>query len=216
MNVLVICDDFWHPAEVIELGIAPLEKMGFTFTVVKTALDILTPEFIAPYPVIMCCKGNSVNSYNHQREWFLDIAEVGPAEFEEYVRNGGGFLAVHSGNTGKSGQDYANFVGNYFGGHPPRCEVEVKITKEHPITKNVSDFSVRDEHYKIEVTDPEADVFCKTYSESGGEQIGGYVRTIGKGKVCVLTPGHILGVWHNPEFQKLLCNALHFASKKND
>ncbi len=211
-DVLLLCDDHWHPAEIIELGIKPLEHL-FHFTVIKTAKDILTPELLAKYPVIVCCKGNAVNSSN-TNPWFEEgVTEVCPREFEEYVRNGGGFLSLHSGNTSKEGEAYTDFVGNYFVGHPPRCTVEVKATSSHPITENIKDFTIRDEHYNIKVTAPDADVFLKTYSETGGEQVGGYTRSLGKGRLCVLTPGHTLGVWQQEAFRQLLINAINWCGE---
>ncbi len=211
IDVLLLCDDLWHPAEVIELGIKPLMNL-YNFTVVKTAKDILTPEMIAKYPVIICCKGNAVNSSNTS-PWFEEgVTEVCPKEFEEYVRKGGGFLSLHSGNTSKEGDAYTDFTGNYFVGHPPRCTVDVKITASHPIVDTVRDFTVRDEHYNIKLTAPDAAIFIKTYSESGGEQIGGYTRNMGKGRLCVLTPGHTLSVWQQEDFKQLLCNAINWCA----
>ena len=215
MDVLVLCDDFWHPAEVVELGLAPLSKQGFSFTLIKNAQDILTPAFLAPFPVILCCKSNHKNAHSREIPWFTDQAEVGVAEFTEYVRAGGGFLAVHSGNTARPGEAYAGLVGNHFLGHPPRCNVAVKITADQPVTRGVSDFTIRDEHYEIAVTDPAAEIFCLTTSASGGEQVGGYSRRLGQGRLCVLTPGHILSVWQQQQMQKLLVNALHYCAGKD-
>lgn len=208
MNILLICDDMWHPAEIIELGLQGVSSK-FQFTVVKTAKDILTPEFIARYPVIVCCKSNTVNAANGA-PWFEEgVTEVTPAEFTEYVKNGGGFLSLHAGNTSKKQEAYTEFVGNYFTGHPPRNQVQINITNPgHPVAKNVAEFSVRDEHYSIALTCKDADVFCKTVSDTGGEQIGGYTRHMGKGRLCVLTPGHTLSTWQEKNFLQLLENAL--------
>ena len=54
-KVLVICDDLWHPAEVIEKGLAARTDGRFSFDIVKAAKDILTPERIAKYRLIVCC-----------------------------------------------------------------------------------------------------------------------------------------------------------------
>jgi type 1 glutamine amidotransferase len=212
VNILVLCDDYWHPAEVIELGIAPL-KEKYNFTIIKSAKDILTPEMITNYPVILCCKGNNINSSN-TAPWFEDgVTEVCPKEFEEYVRKGGSFLSVHSSNTSKPGDAYTDFVGNYFNGHPPRCHVNVNMLPNHPITNEVEDFAIRDEHYNIVITASDAEIFCKSNSADGGEQIAGYTRNIGEGRLCVLTPGHTTDVWYNKMFQRLLCNAIDWCSQ---
>lgn len=96
-KVLVICDDLWHPAEVIEKGLAARTDGRFSFDIVKAAKDILTLERIAKYRLIVCCKSNNVIAAN-TAPWFeAGVTEVGPAELEEYVRAGGGLLVIHSG-----------------------------------------------------------------------------------------------------------------------
>jgi type 1 glutamine amidotransferase len=131
------------------------------------------------------------------------------------VAGGGGFLSVHSANTaqaGTDGQGYGRFVGNYFIGHPPRCEVRVKITGDHPIVRGLGDFTIRDEHYALDYFAEDGTELFRTLSDTGGDQIGGYVRYRGKGRLCVITPGHILAVWEHPSFQRLILNALDWCA----
>lgn len=207
-KILVLCDDMWHPAEVIEMGLADLQDKEFHFDFVKDAKDILTPELLQEYPLIINCKSDCLISGNHA-EWFEDgVTEVGPKELEEFVRAGGGFLSIHAGNV--SNPSYGAFVGNRFVKHPPRCEVQIHVCKDHPVTQGVQDFTVRDEHYEIGEIANDVDIFLQSTSEKGGTQVAGYSRILGKGKVCVLTPGHIYAVWKNPEFRKLLLNAIRF------
>ncbi len=216
VNVLVLCDDVWHPVEVIERGLADLQDKEFHFDIVCTAKDILTPELISAYPVIMNCKGNAVTAAN-SAPWFEPgVTEVGAKEFADYVKAGGGFLSVHAGNTaGLNGyQEYVEFVGNNFLGHPLRCEVEVSVVKEHPVTAGVEDFTIRDEHYQLGELAEDIDVFLETRSATGGTQIAGYSRELGEGKICVLTPGHTLAVWQNEMFRKLLFNAIYYVMRK--
>ena len=63
-NILVLCDDLWHPAEVIEKGLVARKDARFCFDIVKAAKDIITPARIAKYRLIICCKGNSVIAAN--------------------------------------------------------------------------------------------------------------------------------------------------------
>lgn len=214
MKVLVICDDFWHPGEVIERGLRLLnereEGKNFEFDFVRDAKDILTPEIIREYPVIINAKSNSINGAN-QNVWFEDgVTEVSPAELKAYVEEGGGFLSLHAGNsfTVKNCKAYTDFVGNSFVKHPRRGDVRMQVTKQHPITEGISDFVVRDEHYEIDHLAEDRDEFLISESDEGGRQSAGYTRAIGSGRLCVLTPGHILAVFKNEEMQKLLCNAI--------
>lgn len=214
-QVLVLCDDLWHPAEVIRRGLSDLQDREFHFDFVCDAKDILTPEMLREYPVVMNCKGNAVNAANNA-PWFEDgVTETGVREFAEYVKAGGGFLSVHAGNTAsrETCSAYVDFVGNSFVTHPPRCEVRIEVVEKHPITEGVTDFVIRDEHYELADIAEDAEILLKSSSEKGGTQIAGYVRELGKGKICVLTPGHILTVWQNEMFRKLLLNAIRFVKK---
>jgi len=58
-------------------------------------------------------------------------------------------------------------------------------------------------------------IICKMCEAPAAICAAGYVRTQGRGRVCVLTPGHNLPVWLNPQFQKLLTNALNWCAPVN-
>ena len=209
IKALVLCDDYWHPGEVIEAGMKPLEER-ISMTFIHDAKDILTYELLDEYQVIVCCKGNQINGAN-QNAWFEEnVTEIMPEDFEAWVKKGNGMLFIHAGNTYKKGNKMAELSGNYFIGHPPRCEIDLKVF-EHAITEGINDFSIRDEHYQIEVTE-DVDIFLKSSSESGGQQIAGYSKRVEKGRVCVLTPGHILDVWRKPDYLKLVQNAIEWCA----
>ena len=212
--VLVLCDDYWHPAEVVERGFKGLKQDKYSFDFVSDPKDILTPDMIKGYPVIANCKSDMINCSN-KSPWFEPgIAEVGVEEFDAYIRDGGGFLSLHSANTAKEKTGYGKLVGNIFLGHPPRCPVEVKINGSHPIVRGVSDFSIRDEHYRIECFAEDAALLFHTVSESGGTQTGAYALEYGKGRLCVMTPGHILSVWQHPSYERLILNALEWCARQ--
>lgn len=212
MKVLVLCGDYWHPAEVIKRGLLYLNQgeQKYEFDFVEDAKDILTPEFIRQYPVIINAKMDEIGSFN-QTVWFQkNIAEVQPGDLKAYVEEGGGFIALHAGNSFfvDKTPEYVEFVGNAFVTHPDRCDVKLTMTERNPITEGVNDFVVRDEHYEIDHLAEDRKTFMISESAEGGVQTAGYTREMGKGRLCVLTPGHILSVFANEEFQKLLHNAI--------
>lgn len=219
-KILVLCDDIWHPAEVIEKGFSSFKEKKYRFDFVKAAKDILTLEMLEEYPLIICCKSNNITSAN-SAPWFEStVTEVMSDEFQGYVKQGGAFLSVHSGNAFTGDDDevkkYTEFVGNRFLTHPPRCRVTLKKQKEHPIMNGVEEvFDIRDEHYQIEMLSEDADIFLNSVSENGGIQVAGYTREIGAGRLCVLTPGHTLSVWQNESFQKILLNAIAWCLKED-
>ncbi|MCL2128580.1 MAG: ThuA domain-containing protein, partial [Treponema sp.] len=119
-------------------------------------------------------------------------------------------------------------IGCRFAYHPCGCPVTVQPLKPHPVTEGAGVFCETDEHYRLEMLAPDADILIASYSPPQGEKEkygedpynnspawicpAGYVRTQGRGRVCVLTPGHNLAVWHNPHYQKILANALRWCA----
>ena len=226
-RVLVICDDIWHPRDVIERGIRLLEERNreLSFEIVTTAKDILTPEFLEEFPVILDCKCNAINAAN-QAPWFEEgVTEAGPAEFEAYIERGGIFAAVHSGtcyflNEPDAEERFARpndamirLLGEYFLGHPLRCPVTYRVLEaSHPLLQGVSDFTERDEHYQIGfVREDPGRILMESVSAPGGTMPALYERRIGKGALLVLTPGHTLAVWKNGNFQQLLENICFYS-----
>ena len=217
IQVLVIYDDYWHPAEVISKGLKTFSPPDITLDFVRDAKDILTVARIRKYDVIMNCKCNNITAANTHPWSDAGVTEVGPSEFAAYVRSGGGFLSVHSGNAFYRENDcpeYIDFVGNYFVKHPPRCDILVSPAGAHPITDGIQPFTIRDEHYEIFVTAPDAHQILKTESAPGGCQNGGYVRSMGDGRLCVLTPGHIQDVWENQHYRQLLASAIRWCARR--
>lgn len=224
-KILVICGDIWHPAEVIRAGFSCLREYGDQLTFMEDAKDMLTAADLAQYKLIICCKGNHLTSGNNVA-WFEEgVNECTPKDLEDYVKNGGGFLAVHAGasfseantapNTINPCREYIHFVGCQFLNHPPRCPVTYHVLDtEHPVTAGVHTFCERDEHYQIEMTAENAVILMESTSADGKKMPAAYVREMGQGRLCTLIPGHILAVWQNPEFQKLLVNAMNWCMKK--
>lgn len=210
MKLLVISDDYWHPAEVVEKGLSSLNEK-YEITYVRCARDILTPEYLAQFPAVLLFKSNTVNQAN-RNPWFEEgVTEVGPKEFREYVENGGGLIALHAGNCWKEGDEMEALIGNYFINHPPRCPVSVHFEKS-PLTEGCEDFTLRDEHYHIGITAKDIEVFARSTSHGDDTQIAGYTRKIGKGHVVVFTPGHVLSVIEHPSYLRVVENAVRYCT----
>lgn len=226
MCVLLICDDYWHPGQVSIDGTAPLTKQGFEFDVISNAKDF-TPDKLLKYPTVLLAKCDETSQTDKTPWKTKDVQKA----FVDYIESGGGLVAVHSATVcGKNAEALDRLIGCRFIGHPNNCPVTVAPLKKHHVTEGVETFCEIDEHYKINIIAPDVDVLLASYSPAQGEEskyqeepyfncpaaihAAGYVRTQGKGRVCVLTPGHSLTVWLNPQFQKLLANALHWTSGK--
>ena len=208
MRALVICDDYWHPGKVPHEGLAPLQASGFAFDFIDDG-DEWSAEKMAQYPVVVMVKSNNVTQAD-KRAWVTpDVEEA----FRAYAERGSGILFVHSGTVYKDFPTMRGVIGGAFVGHPPQCPVTVEPKAGHPLAAKSEPFTLKDEHYQMELDDRSADVFLTTTSEHGS-QPGGWTRSVGQGRVAVLTPGHNVEVWLHPAFQSLLANALRWCAKE--
>jgi type 1 glutamine amidotransferase len=208
MRILGICDDIWHPAQVVRKGLSGLEDYGFQFDWIENAKQ-WSAQQMAAYPAVILSKSNNISSAN-ESPWMTENVQQA---FLNYVRRGNGLLAIHSGTAGYEQTPVLRaLLGGVFREHPEQCPVMVEPLANHPLSEGSQAFTLEDEHYQMDLDDHQADVFIKTKSEHG-TQPGGWQRTEGDGRVCVLTPGHNLEVWQHPAYQRLLLNALRWCSK---
>jgi len=224
MRVLLICGDYYHPEQIFIDGIAPLAKLGFQFDIITNANDF-SPEKLKGYPVVILSKPDEVSQEDRQ-PWKTEAVQKA---FVDYVEKGGGLIALHSGVVGgKNTETLDKLLGCRFLTHPNNCPVIVQPLKAHPVTEGAGMFCETDEHYQIEIIAPDANILAASYSPPQGDEskyledpyfnapaaicAAAYVRTQGKGRVCILTPGHLPPVWLNPQFQKLLENTLRWTS----
>ena len=210
MQALVLCDDIWHPAEVIKKGLAGLSTSGFQFDWIEDNRH-WSAESMAKYPVTILSKANQVSSTD-QTPWMTETVQ---RTFLDYVRSGNGLLALHGGTAGyENASVLRTLLGGVFREHPEQCPVSVEPQHNHPMTEGVETFTRVDEHYMMDMDDEQVDIFLSTTSKHG-TQPAGWRRFEGKGRVCVLTPGHNLEVWHHSSYQNLLLNALRWCHTGN-
>jgi len=209
VKLLLVCDDYWHPGRVVREGLELLQKDGFELTVIENGSEV-SPEKMKEFPVIIFSKSNNENAQNREKWLTPELQRA----FVGYVEEGGGLLVTHSGTAGYRDEAvFTDLIGCSFITHPEQCPVTVIPLKKHPITAGAESFTEKDEHYFIDVTAEDADIFMATYSQHSA-QAGGYTRSRGKGRVCVLTPGHNGEVWKNSEYQKILKNAILWCGRR--
>jgi uncharacterized protein len=207
MNILVICDDRWHPARTPRAGLQNLEAQGFHLDWIENAAEWSAAK-METYPLVILTKSNNVSS-SDETPWMTPAVEEA---FRSYVERGHGLLAIHSGLAGYSDTPVLRLLlGGVFVQHPAQCPVSVIPQPAHPLTQGAQTFTLQDEHYFMTVDDPETDVFLTTHS-ANGVQPGGWTRLQASGRVCVLTPGHNLEIWQHPSFEILLLNALQWCA----
>jgi hypothetical protein len=141
----------------------------------------------------------------------------------QFVEAGGAALFLHNTtHVGLTDPDFRHVLGAAYTGHPPIRTFKVKVTnRDHPITQGVTDFVITDEqHYMTYDKDPKF-VFLETVNEDGltyesygSTAPGGWAYDYGKGRVCYMSPGHMLSDLWNPMYVKLQQNAVRWIMRK--
>ncbi|GAB4495130.1 MAG: ThuA domain-containing protein [Anaerolineales bacterium] len=207
MKTLVLCDDYWHPAQTIRQGLGVLEGGGFQFNWLEDARQWSAAR-MGESPLVVLAKSNNISSTD-ETAWMTDETQ---SAFVDYVRRGNGLLAIHSGTAGYLETPLLrSLLGGVFVHHPEQCLVHIEPVNSHPLTAGVEAFAAQDEHYFMSMSDPGVDIFLTSRS-AHGEQPAGWRRQEGQGRVAVLTPGHTLEAWLHPSFQTLLLNSLRWCA----
>ena len=132
-----------------------------------------------------------------------------------FVEEGNSALFYHNSTYITASEDFSHVQGSVTEGHPPVRPFKVEITdKEHPITRDVSDFVITDEqHYMRYAKDP-VHILARSVNEDGHtfRELGtrceaAWAYDYGQGRVCYLAPGHTIPALWNPEYAKLQQNA---------
>lgn len=180
--------------------------------------DILKPGLEKEYDVIVRYDMFKKPYSKKQRQGFIDL-----------LTKGIGLVCLHhSIGAHEAWPEYVNIIGaKYFRkpnemfrgkeykrsvyAHDQNIDVKV-VNKKHPITKELKDFTIHDETYKGYVVLPKARVLLKTDHPKNNSEIG-WVTQYGKSPVFYLQLGHDSKAWSNPNYIKLLANAIKWASQ---
>lgn len=142
----------------------------------------------------------------------------------DWVSNGGSALLLHNvTHVGLTNRDFRDVLGAAYAGHPPIRTFKVKVTNpDHPVAKGVKDFVVTDEQHYMEYDKDPKSIFLESVNEEGlnyGKQgpraPAGWSWDYGKGRVCYMSPGHLLTVLWNPEYVKLQHNAVRWLLRQS-
>lgn len=213
-TVLFLAGDYWHPAETVRPlaeKLFPGDDWALIFTEDPEALLALdeAPDLIVSVkdPV----ENNQIPTPNWCGEAWMNrvLADV--------REHGTGLMIVHAAMADLQ-RDHplvTQVVEALFTGHPAQCPVTFRAVKEHPILEGVTEFTFpdNDEHYMMDMLDgARVDVIAYTQSQHG-TQPGLWVKEIGEGRVCCVTPGHTTKNLVCDEYLRVLRNAVAWCSR---
>jgi type 1 glutamine amidotransferase len=151
------------------------------------------------------------------------VATVRQAIFQA-VRDGGGFVGVHSAtDTWYTIAEYRELLGGSFDGHPWHQRARLIVEdRTHPATRHLGDvLEINDEIYQFrDWSRPSVHVLLRLDPRSvdvgRGERPDGdyalaWTKAYGRGRVIYTALGHEPGVWADGRFQAHLLGAIQWA-----
>ncbi|MBD3183226.1 MBL fold metallo-hydrolase, partial [Candidatus Poribacteria bacterium] len=210
-KALVLIGDNYHPPHYIPPSLEPVfQRIGMP---VKFFYDVskLNAKSLEGIKLFVILRDGMIwpEPDGKQVFWMTEEQEKAIAEF---VKNGGGLLALHNSTALKCLDEkaciYRDMLGCSYNGHGPGDEkFDVKVVnKDHPVTRGVEDYVAVDERHTPIMHTDDATILLEAVSDNE-KSVNGFVRNYGKGRICHLANGHNLEVLQNPNMQKLMTNA---------
>lgn len=191
-----------------------LGERGLT---VDGAMNFPSAEQLAKTDVVIIYAADGMKIVGQQR-----------ADFEQYLRRGGGVLVIHDGVVSGDQHEWCkSIIGGAW-----RWDGENKtqwhegevglyfVDQEHPITRGVSNFDWKDEVYnRMDMAD-DVQVLAQSFVDVFNiwPQLWTYEKTLAGGsspyRVFVSLPGHEFDVFNTPHYRALLLRGLAWAGKR--
>jgi len=151
------------------------------------------------------------------------ISEKRKANFLKLLDQGVGLVALHHSMANYSDwSEYGTIIGGKYylkakeeygkmqakSGYKHGVDVPVQVVdKEHPVTAGVSDFTIHDETYSNYLVQPDVHVLLKTDHPTSTPALA-WTRTQGKSRVVFIQLGHDAKAYSNPNYGKLVSQAI--------
>ena len=176
------------------------------------ALPMFRPENRASYDVVLFYDMPQVISEQEKKD-FIDCFKAGKgmvvlhhaycaySEWDEYKR-------IIGGRFNRKPWTDNNGVARPASSYKHDVLLRAKIVdKKHPVTKGIRDFDIIDETYANGSVNPEVHVLLATDEPSSTPSIA-WTNKYGASKVVTILLGHDNQAWSNPNFVKLLTQAI--------
>ena len=232
-HLLVVGEEKGYRHESVTHAMATIERLGretgLWDTTIRTDTEALTKrklEYNAKnlndFDAVLFFTGGDLEMTNQQK-----------ADFLSFVHNDGkGFIGIHSAAiTFSEWPEYAEMLGGKFDEHPWGT-FDAPIVVEDPSFPGISAwpkaFVLRDEIYQLSgysrdkvrvlmrLDAGKLDLANPRVHRKDGDFAVAFAKMYGKGRVYYTTLGHVEENWDKPEFQKMITEAIRWATGTAD
>lgn len=217
IQVVAILGDFYHDERVskkaLQQALTTLNEQGTDVSVEYITAEELVDQLKKAPDLVVLFKENRINPQDELVDLWMS-EEVAHA-ITDYVSEGGGWLAWHSGLAcyGEV-EEYISMLRGQFISHPADHQVVDYVAVEgSDFLVEDATFRFMDEHYFVECDEERTNVLLRTTSVDG-KSVGGWAHEFAKGRVACLAPAHLEEGLLNPAFQRLLANTINWCAGK--
>lgn len=214
IRILVVTGNHEYNVEKFNQMLSSLgEDITYQIAELPEAYAMFLPENRSKYDVLV---------FYHM---WQEITEEQAANLSGCIMQGKPLVALHHSICAfDDWPEYINIIGGkYFhkpttvnGNEYPACtyihdmHFNVKIADpENPVTKGLKDFGIFDETYKGYYVEDDVTKLLTT-TEPTSNQVIGWSKVFGKARVVALQSGHDVPTFENPNFRKLLKQAIEW------
>lgn len=163
-------------------------------------------------------------------DMWQNITEEAKADLLAFVNSGKGLVSLHHSIANyQKWREWNKVVGGRYyldktmvdGVEKPRSiwkhDVKFKVhvaDPNHPVTRGVKDFEIRDETYGLFDMAPESHALLTTDEPTSAKNIA-WAKTHGPARVVYLQLGHDHLAYENPSFRQLVQQAIRWTAKKD-
>ncbi|RLE10769.1 hypothetical protein DRJ00_00315 [Candidatus Aerophobetes bacterium] len=190
--------DFKGCGEAIVEALSQNEQ--FEISKVENDLSVLEAPGLDPYDIVV---------------FYYTVGKITDAQKNgllNFVASGKGYVGIHSAaDSFRDCPEYQAMVGGRFLTHPRYREYQVSVVDpEHPITKDLTEFTVTDEQYILDF-DPRVNVLCSALWKGKAMPVA-WTKSWGKGRVFYLALGHDRKACEQKIFRLLLIRGALWAA----
>ncbi len=146
--------------------------------------------------------------------WDHPVPDKCASALAAYIRSGGGLLALHNGISLQADPRLEDILGGKFTHHPPKCMLTF-TPSEGSLLSAVPPFSLSEEPYMFQFSDPSALEPLLTFRYKGTDCPAGWKKSCGQGTVIFLCPGHTPETFQHPVYQEMIRLSVLDAEKKH-
>ncbi len=210
IRIAALLGDYYHTPEAQQEALqAAASELGASVDVFLDPLGVPW-DSLSPWAIVAVAREGRVTPQESNAVWFTPSHQQALSSF---VRSGGALLGLHAGlaSYGHDGE-YGRTIHGSFVNHPAEHpEFKVRLTgARHEITRDVNEFSIRDEMYFVRVDSAETTVLLESWSPDYGSSAAAWAHQAGKGRVFCFTPGHRQEVLSHPSYRAVLTHGLHW------